>query len=69
MPAGTPPAIVKKVSDDVHAIMKEPAMQNVLVQRGSTPDLRALPEWSAFVAAETLKWADVIKKGNIKIAQ
>lgn len=69
MPAGTSPAIVKKVSDDVHAIMKEPAMQNVLIQRGSTPDLRPLPEWSAFVTAETVKWADVVKKGNIKLAQ
>ena len=69
MPAGTSPAIVKKVSDDVYAIMKEPTMQNVLIQRGSTPDLRQLPEWSAFVTAETLKWADVVKKGNIKLAQ
>lgn len=69
MPKGTPEGIVKKVSDDVQAIMKEPEMQKVLVQRGSTPDLRSLPVWSDFVTAETLKWADVIKQGNIKIAQ
>jgi len=64
MPAGTPSSIVKKVSDDVHAIMKEPAMQNALVQRGSTPDLRTLPVWTEFVTNETLKWADVIKKAT-----
>ncbi len=69
MPKGTPAAIVKKVSDDVQAIMKEPAMQRALVQRGSTPDLRSLQEWSEFVKTETAKWADVIKQGNIKIAQ
>lgn len=69
MPKGTPAAIVKKVSDDVQAIMKEPSMQQALVQRGSTPDLRPLQEWSEFVKAETVKWADVIKKGNINIAQ
>jgi len=69
MPKGTPAAIVKKVSDDVQAIMKEPAMQQALVQRGSTPDLRPLQEWSEFVKTETAKWAAVIKQGNIKIAQ
>lgn len=69
LPVSTPPAIVKKVSDDLQAIMKEPSMQQVLLQRGSTPDLRSLPEWSAFVTAETIKWADVIKKGNIQLAQ
>lgn len=69
MPKGTPATIVKKVSDDVHAIMKEPEMQKVLVQRGSTPDLRTLPVWSDFVTTETAKWAEVIKQGNIKIAQ
>jgi tripartite-type tricarboxylate transporter receptor subunit TctC len=49
--------------------MKEPAMQQALVQRGSTPDLRSLQEWSEFVKTETAKWVDVIKQGNIKIAQ
>jgi tripartite-type tricarboxylate transporter receptor subunit TctC len=69
MPKGTPAAIVKKVSDDVQAIMKEPAMQQALVQRGSTPDLRSSQEWADFVVAETVKWTNVIKQGNIKIAQ
>ena len=69
MPKGTPAAIVKKVSDDVQAIMKEPAMQQALVQRGSTPDLRSAQVWADFVVAETVKWANVIKQGNIKIAQ
>jgi tripartite-type tricarboxylate transporter receptor subunit TctC len=69
MPKGTPAAIVKKVSDDVQAIMKEPAMQQALVQRGSTPDLRSAQVWADFVVAETVKWANVIKQGNINIAQ
>ena len=69
MPKGTASAIVKKVSDDVHQILNEPSVQQALAQRGSTPDLRPLPEWSAFVSAETLKWAEVIKKGNIKLAE
>ena len=69
MPKGTASAVVKKVSDDVHQILNEASVQQALAQRGSTPDLRPLPEWSAFVSAETLKWAEVIKKGNIKMAE
>jgi tripartite-type tricarboxylate transporter receptor subunit TctC len=35
LPVGTPEGIVKKVSDDLQAIMKEPSMQQVPLQRGS----------------------------------
>ena len=69
MPKGTPQQIVDKVSKDVQLILSEAAVQKALTERGSTPDLRPLNEWSAFVIAETIKWSDVIKQGNIKIAE
>jgi hypothetical protein len=49
--------------------LSEPAVQQAVADRGSTPDLRTLPEWSVFVSAETVKWAEVIKKGNIKLPE
>ena len=69
MPKGTPPEIVNKVSKDVQSILDETNVQLALTERGSTPDLRSLKEWSAFVVAETAKWSEVIKQGNIKIAE
>ncbi len=69
MPKGTPQQIVDKVSRDVQLILSEPSVQQALTERGSTPDLRPLKEWSAFVTAETVKWSEVIKQGNIKIAE
>ncbi len=69
MPKGTPQEIVQKVSQDVHAILQDATVQQALSERGSTPDLRPLNEWSAFVTAETVKWANVIKQGNIKLAE
>lgn len=69
MPAGTPPGIVKKASDDVHAALSDPETQRAIVARGSTPDLRSLPEWSAFVRSETAKWPEVIRKGNLQLGQ
>jgi tripartite-type tricarboxylate transporter receptor subunit TctC len=68
-PKGTPPDIVQKISSDVQQILSEPAVQQAVADRGSTPDLRTLPEWSVFVSAETVKWAEVIKKGNIKLPE
>lgn len=67
LPKGTPDSIVKKVSSDVQFVLKEPEVQSALVQRGSTPDLRPLPEWSEFVQAETKKWSDLVKQGKIKL--
>lgn len=67
LPKGTPDVIVKKVSDDVQAVLKELEVQQALIQRGSTPDLRPLSEWSDFVKAETKKWSDLIKQGKIKL--
>jgi len=69
MPKGTPQEIVNKVSKDVQLILSETAVQAALTERGSTPDLRSLNEWSAFVNTETVKWSNVIKQGNIKIAE
>ncbi len=69
MPKGTPVEIVNKVSKDVQAILEETSVQRALTERGSTPDLRSLSEWSSFVVTETAKWSDVIKQGNIKIAE
>lgn len=69
LPKGTPSVIVNKVSDDVQAVLKEPDVQQALIQRGSTPDLRPLPDWSNFVRAETKKWSDLIKQGKIKLPE
>ncbi len=69
MPKGTPTEIVNKVSKDVQLILEETNVQQALTERGSTPDLRSLQVWSAFVTSETAKWSEVIKQGNIKIAE
>jgi len=61
MPADTPPGIVKRASDDLRAALSDPEIQKAIVARGSTPDLRSLPEGSAFARSETAKWTQVRK--------
>lgn len=66
VPAGTPPAIVSKISADVQKVLNDPAFQERVIARGAIPDPRGSKEWTAFVNAEVIKWGDVIKKANLK---
>lgn len=66
-PAGTPPAIVNKVSAAVAQVARVP---EIVAQRreafsesvGSTP-----AEFAAFLDAERLKWGAVVKQAGVKI--
>ncbi|MBO9356793.1 tripartite tricarboxylate transporter substrate binding protein [Bordetella petrii] len=65
-PAGTPDAIVQKVSADVSEILAQPDVTKWIEERGGqvgggTPD-----ELRQYQADETAKWRDLIKKANIK---
>lgn len=66
VPAGTPPAIVAKISADVQKLLRDPEFQEKIIARGAIPDPRGAKDWSAFVDAEVVKWGDVIKKANLK---
>ncbi len=66
-PAGTPPAIVAKVSEGIAQVARQP---DIVTQRseafsesvGSTPQA-----FGAFLDAERAKWGDVIRKANVKL--
>lgn len=66
-PAGTPPAIVSKVSAAIAQVAKSP---DIVAQRrdafsesvGSTP-----AEYGAFLDAERAKWGNVIRQAKVKI--
>ena len=66
VPAGTPPAVVTKISADVQKLLRDPEFQQKIIDRGAIPDPRGAKEWSAFVDSEVVKWGDVIKKANLK---
>ena len=66
-PAGTPPAIVAKISADVRKLVNDPDFQKRIIDRGAIPDPRDAQEWTKFVNAEIVKWAAVIKRANIKV--
>ena len=66
-PAGTPRAIVDKISGDMRRVLAQPDMQQRLAAigvdiRASTPD-----ELATFQRAELAKWAKIVKDSGAKV--
>ena len=66
-PAGTPKAIVDKLSREAGAAMRRTEIRDRFVQLGIEPVGSTSPELSAFLKSEVAKWAKVIKDANVKI--
>ncbi|HTC02648.1 MAG TPA: tripartite tricarboxylate transporter substrate binding protein [Xanthobacteraceae bacterium] len=65
-PANTPADIVDKLNTEVNAALADPAIQARLADLGSVPLSMSPSDYRAFIAAETEKWAKVIKFAGIK---
>jgi len=65
-PAGAPRAIVDRIQREVSAILKTAEMQKRMAGDGSDPVGRTPAEFAAHVRAESARWAEVIRKSNIK---
>src|SRR5580692_7965576 len=65
-PANTPAAIIDKLNTEVNAALADPAIKAKLADLGSVPLSMSPVEHRAFIAAETEKWAKVIKFAGIK---
>jgi tripartite-type tricarboxylate transporter receptor subunit TctC len=66
-PAGTPPAVVAKLNAAVNASVDAPEMRAHLARLGATPATGTPQEFAVFFAAETRKWAVVVKSAGIGI--
>lgn len=64
-PAATPKPIVDKLNATIVEIIKQPDVQAKIIDLGAVPVPETSAEFGAFIAAETLKWAKVIKEANI----
>jgi tripartite-type tricarboxylate transporter receptor subunit TctC len=66
-PAGTPPAIVKSLSDAALKVMSTPDMREKLKALELEPMGQGPAQFGAFIKQETPFWADFIKRANIRI--
>jgi tripartite-type tricarboxylate transporter receptor subunit TctC len=66
-PAKTPPAIVKRLQDEIMAIVKLPDVVEKLASHQTYPAGNTSEEFAKIIAREIAQWAEVAKRGNIKI--
>jgi tripartite-type tricarboxylate transporter receptor subunit TctC len=65
-PARTPAAIVDRLNAEVTQILALPDIQKSLDKQGLTVAPDTPQEFNALIAAETARWAEVIKQAGIK---
>jgi tripartite-type tricarboxylate transporter receptor subunit TctC len=66
-PAGTPPAIVDRLHNEIAKILAEPEMRERLAKLGMQGSEMTAAQVGEFQKAEVAKWAQVIKTANIKL--
>jgi len=65
-PAGTPPAIVARLSAEVTKIVRAPEMREKLATQGAEPVGGTPEEYAAVIRADTVTWTRVIRQAGIK---
>ncbi|MFP5406560.1 MAG: tripartite tricarboxylate transporter substrate-binding protein, partial [Gammaproteobacteria bacterium] len=66
-PAGTPPDIVKRMADEITAIVNLPDVRQRFEELGTFPAGGTPEEFGKFIADETKKWGDVIRTANVTV--
>ncbi|MES3001465.1 MAG: tripartite tricarboxylate transporter substrate binding protein [Pseudomonadota bacterium] len=66
-PAGTPKAIVDKLSAELGRILEMPDVKTRLVQQGQDPWYKNADQFAAMIASDRQKYGSIIKAANIKL--
>jgi len=66
-PAATPPAIVARLQNEMQAVLSDPEVIAGARAAGVELSPTTSAEFGRFIASETVKWADVIKRSGTKL--
>lgn len=66
-PAGTPVDIINRVQQECAKALGTPALKERLLAQGAIPSGMPPAEFAAYIAAETKKWAQVVKVSGAKV--
>jgi tripartite-type tricarboxylate transporter receptor subunit TctC len=66
-PKNTPIEIIAMLNREINATLADPKMKARLADLGAEPMVMTPDEFSTFIAAETEKWAKVVKFARIKV--
>jgi tripartite-type tricarboxylate transporter receptor subunit TctC len=63
-PARTPPAIVNRIAEDVHAVIRDPRIVQQMVEQGADPVGNGPQAFGAFIAREVDRWGAIVRAAN-----
>lgn len=65
-PMGTPPAIIKKLNEDINKVLALPDVVERLAGDGALPGSGSPEDFGKYIAAEAKRWSVVVKKAGVK---
>jgi len=65
-PAGTPPAVIEKLSATVNDALRSPEMIASMTKLGFDTRIGSARDFAAFIAQEIPRWAEIVKSSGIK---
>lgn len=65
-PAGTSPAIVDFLANKTRRALEDPEIVKRLAEQGAVPVASSPAEFKRFLASESAKWSEVVKRNQIK---
>ncbi|MFH1038291.1 MAG: tripartite tricarboxylate transporter substrate binding protein [PVC group bacterium] len=68
-PAGTPAPIVQKLTEVFKEVLSVEETKKRLLNSGAEPGFLGPAELGTFITGELARWADVVKRANIKLEQ
>jgi tripartite-type tricarboxylate transporter receptor subunit TctC len=66
-PAGMPAPVVRRLNDELRAVLDNPEVRDVLARESSTPQPSTPEELGALVRADLARWTQLIKDRGIEI--
>jgi tripartite-type tricarboxylate transporter receptor subunit TctC len=67
VPAGTPAAIVDRLSAEIGRALSDQGLSERLAQQGTSPAYADAAAFKTYIDMERARWGDVIRKANIKV--
>jgi tripartite-type tricarboxylate transporter receptor subunit TctC len=63
----TPPDVLKKLQDNLIAVLNEPEIKNKFLEMGGIPGGRPQADFDKFVKDEVSRWGDVITRAKLSL--
>jgi tripartite-type tricarboxylate transporter receptor subunit TctC len=68
VPAGTPPAVVKKIYEAAIGAMQQPSVKAALAREGTEVSISASPEqFASFLAEDGKFWVNLVRTAKVKV--